>query len=932
MNGQDGAETATFVPVSPDPGAETAGKTPQARALVKSGADNPASDKKQKNAFSRFYEVISTKRLRVDSRIRHLFGMSLSIAYAILALWVVTYKECPLDDLGNPIPDYHPPQPCVLDDMGEKVDPDCIDPPDAYARVENICYMYLVNEFALHVTYVLYVKVWTLGGRSVGFWKEMSGYIGYFVVEFILNAAPYHIQTFPEVREVLPFLNTFTWPLYAAFIFGSILLIPLGVYLATTKDQARRALTFHLPGIIFFGVDVFNRTVFSPVFDTMQHKFAQLQLSAIISFVGELAVANFYGSIFLPGTHKATVVMVEFGYNLSYQVYRELPSVKEGPTEELLPQENEENEDGVRALLEGLDGPESSNVLKQSSENSTSGLGARKSGHSYASSNARQACTGERKPTSVEGSVGGDADTYQRTRTDRYASATHQRGGRTSEQRSRNSRLGSRASTFSAAARQSRVLAPILASVEHFPPREPYVPVRPDGPDPLELDKIICCFSIIWDAWRYLLIRNVLMKASSIYLYLLMILKDFAFSYWHFGYAFTERKILSAIEGTTAEEHTFWDKTKAFLVKAFQEAIVRPFFLTNFLSTTVWRTEVIFGMNEKRQNYSNSVYGEPRSEPQEDRVSFRKTFKHAGARKPTASDWAYALSTVAVQKTKHTKGFLGSLCSDLWALLVLTVRRDWRHWKENTLSRYKHPVEHWKKRLSTSKGVASGSEKLEKLNYDDLELRYHFANECCIIRHVPAKPKTPKRRSSSQIPSMAEELQRPSGQSVFRRINAVWLSKVVKEIQSCVYNRCWPRLLQKLISSAVLVATELFAENSTVGLLPSYQQYGLFRDPMGRFRVIFIFVMDIAEVSSVWYTQAQSRFYQSIKYGYNLFHNFPMILLCSCNCAAQVMNFAMVRYIRFAPICGDKRVLPENVKQDMLMHLNLVKHWDQPEM
>lgn len=114
--------------------------------------------------------------------------------------------------------------------------------------------------------------------------------------------------------------------------------------------------------------------------------------------------------------------------------------------------------------------------------------------------------------------------------------------------------------------------------------------------------------------------------------------------------------------------------------------------------------------------------------------------------------------------------------------------------------------------------------------------------------------------------------------------------------------------------------------------LPPCVQYGLFRDPMGRFRVIFIFVMDIAEVSSVWYTQAQSRFYQSIKYGYNLFHNFPMILLCSCNCAAQVMNFAMVRYIRFAPICGDKRVLPENVKQDMLMHLNLVKYWDQPEM
>ena len=74
-----------------------------------------------------------------------------------------------------------------------------------------------------------------------------------------------------------------------------------------------------------------------------------------------------------------------------------------------------------------------------------------------------------------------------------------------------------------------------------------------------------------------------------------------------------------------------------------------------------------------------------------------------------------------------------------------------------------------------------------------------------------------------------EEPQRPSGQSVFRRINAAWLSKVVKEIQSLVFNRCWPRLLQKLMSSSVMLTTELFTENTIVGLLPSYQEVHPFR-------------------------------------------------------------------------------------------------------
>ncbi|CDI75722.1 hypothetical protein, conserved [Eimeria praecox] len=926
MEDMEGTGTGTLVAVPSDLDGSAGSIMPQKQALVKSQDERVAAKSTSKKSLSACWSQLTAKLSRVDRRLCYMFCMFLSTLHPVMALWMVTYKDCPLDDLGRPIPNYRPPQPCALDANGEKVDPNCIDPPLAYARVENICYMYLVNEFALHVTYVLYVKVWTLGGRNVGFWREMSGYAGYFVVEFLSNAALYHVQTFPEVRRVLPFFNYFTWPLYAAFIFGSILLIPLGLYLAKTRDQYRRALIFHLPGIVFFGVDIFNRTVFLPFFETMQHKFAQLQLSALISFIGELALANFYGSIFLPATHKATNVLVEFGYNVSYQTGQEISSVEEEHTEEFLQQDSEE---GVRVLLE-LEGLSNSDILKQGSADLATGSALGKSGNQKPPTNIQRPSESLYRGSRMEDNFSGGGETAQRTQRDRNGSAAHRRSGRTSEQRSRSSRLGSKNSTFSTAARQSRILAPIVASVDYIPPSQPHVPIRPDGPDPLEFDKILCCFAIVWDAWRYLLIRTVLMKASSIFLYLLMVFKDFAFSYFHFGYAYMERRVVEVIEGATTEEPTVWNRTKKFLFKFFEIVIVRPFFLTKFLSTTVWRTEIIFGMNERRQHYSHSVYEEPSSEPQEN-VSFRKTIRLVNARKPTASDWANAISTVAVQKGKNTKGLVGGLFSDMWTHFVLNLRRDWRHWKAKDLSRYTHPVEHWKKKLSASKNEAQNGQK-ENEKFDGLEVRYCFANECCIIRHVPPKPKTPKVPRGSQMLTGAEEPQRPSGESVFRRINAVWLSKVVKEIQSLVFNRCWPRILQKLVSSTVFVITEFFTENSIVGLLPSYQEHGLFRDKMGRFRVLFMFSMDVVEVTSIWFTQAQSRFYGSIKKGYNLFHDLAMVLLCTFNCAAQMMNFAMLRYIRFAPICGDKRVLPDNVQQDMLKHLNLVKYWNQPDL
>ncbi|KAL8273387.1 hypothetical protein Esti_002719 [Eimeria stiedai] len=854
-----------------------------------------------------------------DRRVFYMLGMLVSILHPILALYMVTYEDCPLDDVGKPIPDYEPPKPCALDASGNKVDPMCIDPPEAYARVENICFMYLANEFVLHVTYVLYVKVWTTGGRSVGAWRELVGFASYFVVEFIVNAAPYHVQTFPEFRNAFPFLYHFTWPLYAAFIFGSILLIPLGFFLARTRDQKRRASLFLLPGIVFFGVDVFNRTVFLPFFETMQHKFAQLELHGVITFVGELALANFYGSIFLPATHKAAIIFAEFGYNVSYLKNDELPQEVE-ISAELVKQESDK---GVNVLLE-LDGPSSSDIWRKSFKDDASGLPMEARGSFY-----MQSTTTRRSNRGGWSLQEEDADYTQQSRADRRSgdSATY-----TFEHASKASRLGSRASNFTSGMRRSRLLAPIVAKVDYIPPSGPHVPLRPDGPDPLEFDKILCWLSIVWDAWRYLLIRTVLMKASSIWLYLLMVCKDFSFSYWHFGFSFTETRVLTVLEGEHKEDKSLSHCIRHFLLRFFQKVVVKPFFLSKFLATTVWRTEIVLGMNEKRQNYSQLVYEEPRRETEEASTSLRGTIRRARGRNPTASDWASAISQVAVQKGKHTRGFVGSLCNDLWTHLVLNVRRDWRHLRNKDFDRYKHPVQHWKKRLVKSKEKAQDLEYEDGMRRDGLEVRYCFANECVIIRRVPAKPKTPRNRSSSKLVARGKDISRPSGESVFRRINAAWLSKVVREIQSLIFNRSWPRLLQKLMASSVLLATELYTEHTIVSLLPSYQQFGLFRDALGRFRVLFMFSIDIVEVSAIWYTQTFSRFYASIRKGYNLFHGMTMICLCVFNCAAQIMNFAMLRYIRFAPICGDKRVLPDDVQQDMLMNLNLIKYWDHPDM
>ncbi|KAL8446977.1 hypothetical protein Emed_004734 [Eimeria media] len=876
---------------------------------------------KKTKLLSTLCSTVRTKFRNVDRRIYYMLGMLLSILHPIIALYAVTYKDCPLDDLGQPIPDYEPPKPCELDASGHKVDPKCIDPPAAYARVENICFMYLANEFVLHVTYVLYVKVWTLGGRSVGPWRELIGYGSYFVAEFILNAAPYHVQTFPDFRKVFPFLYHFTWPLYAAFIFGSILLIPLGFFLSRTRDQKRRASLFLLPGIVFFGVDVFNRTVFLPFFETMQHKFAQLELHDIITFVGELALANFYGSIFLPATHKAAIIFAEFGYNVSYLDNNQLPQEEQMSAE----MEKQESDGGVNVLLE-LEGASGSDIWRKPSHDDNSEFNAAEARGSFRMQSAARRSYRGSDWSALQDEEG---ETTQQNSGDYRVSdaATY-----TFERASKASRLGSKASTFTSGTRQSRLLAPIVAKVDYIPPSGPHVPVRPDGPDPLEFDKIICWLSIVWDAWRYLLIRTVLMKASSIWLYLLMVCKDFSFSYWHFGFSFMETRVLTVLEGEHKEDKSWNNRVKHFLFRFFQKAVVRPFFLSKFLATTVWRTEFVFGMNEKRQNYSQLVYDEPRRESEVTRASIRGTIRRAGGRKPTASDWASALSEVAAEKGRHTKGFVGSLCNDLWTHLVLNVRRDWRHWREKDFDRYKHPVQHWKKRLASSRGKQEDLEDQDAARRDGNEVRYCFANECVIIRRVPAKPKTPKSRSSSKLSLRGEDMSRPSGESVFRRINAAWLSKVVQEIQSLIFNRSWPRLLQKLMASSVLLATELYTEHSIVSLLPSYQEFGLFRDALGRFRVLFMFSIDIVEVSAIWYTQTFSRFYASIRKGYNLFHDFSMICLCVFNCAAQIMNFAMLRYIRFAPICGDKRVLPDDVQQDMLMNLNLVKYWDQPDV
>lgn len=775
-------------------------------------AETPASPEAKQKGSSRAY--------RVDRRLFYLIGMLLCIIYPVIAMYVITYPDCPLDALGHPIPFYKPPPECELTSEGEKVDPDCIDPPKAYARVENILYMCLANEFVIHSSYVVYIKVWELGGRSVEFHREFIAFFVYFVIEFTINAAPYHVQTFPAFRKLFPFLYNFTWPLWAAFVVGSTILIPFGICLAKTTDQLRRAIMFQFPGVVYFGVDIFNRTIFLPLFETMQTEFALLNLHSIISFVGELAITSFYGSIFLPATQKLTNAIAEFCYNVSYQqefqIFREQENILEvvNAREEsdacVLSDSDSDSEDALRPPTCVSAG---SAVKGEGSANPTTASGSpRDQNQAFERSVSFYR---EGPPSVAEGSGGSRRKTgefgKQKRRT-RGSSAT----------------FSKRTSTFSQLTRHSRLLGSLAnQEIVEMPPG-PYVPMRSDGPDPLEFDKILCWFTMIWDSWRYLLIRTVLLKASSIWLFLLMVVKDFSYSVWHFAYAFTETRILSVIEGKTETNKTWQKQLLAFCVKVFQNVIVRPFFLTKFLQTTVWRTGTFYeDLTNRRLEYQRRVYGDPEglSESQASRLSFREcSSRRVLGRRPTASEWMRAMSEVAADKKGRTKGFLSSWWADFRSRLVYNIRKARRRWREKDKSKYSHPIQHLKNRFAERGGRKSGTlEQAKLLHSGEIQVRYSYANEMAIIRHVPAQPVFSV-SAETLVSSRHSDVRRPSNQSVFRRVNASWLSKTIREIQSLVFNRTWPRLLQKLTSSAALLVTEIYAESSTLGLLPSYQE------------------------------------------------------------------------------------------------------------
>lgn len=86
-----------------------------------------------------------------------------------------------------------------------------------------------------------------------------------------------------------------------------------------------------------------------------------------------------------------------------------------------------------------------------------------------------------------------------------------------------------------------------------------------------------------------------------------------------------------------------------------------------------------------------------------------------------------------------------------------------------------------------------------------------------------------------------------------------------------------------------------------------------------------MFALDLIENLAIYKVQTLSRFYKSLKEGFNNYHDGPLILLCMVNCLAVLLNFVLLRYIRFAHIIGDKRILPDNSQHEMLNQLNLVK-------
>ncbi|PFH36475.1 hypothetical protein BESB_046670 [Besnoitia besnoiti] len=1005
--------------------------------------------------------------ISVDKRVVYLGLMLCTLAYPLIALMIIVREQNWYDDEGNMLSNPLPQITCPIE--GAEGDIDCEASPLAYANINSIIWVFVVNECIMHSTYVLYVKLWATGGMVLSFRRELLSIIAFLAPEITLNSVFYYVQTMPIVREWFPGLKSFNYPLLVSFFLGATVSMLYGVGTSQTIDQFRRTTTLAGPGLMFLFVDWFSRSVFLPFFELMQNTFTALNVNTFLLAVFELILTNVYGSLFLPATQKLCVVLARFFYNVSYGVdgkvslydYVSLQAHDSNysPQDPLSKRTTLINPSDIGTLDPGM--RHSSIALgrkKSSGRTSISAAAAelqkmereRTSGMSSAvyeetavvelrqdpvlqatpplscsevslkiagtpppaaalphggdEGGADPSGATSRSATHLDILVGHPADGLphgsSRTSLDRgacsAANATHSQSESVHDTASRSNtspdlhplsfnedmRKPSTASSAGKApvgdwaSKSSNSFTRLMAAAGSMekdlekiaslrscgrhgrmtsgvddPTEKPrfrnavYIPYRKGfGSDAVEFEKIITWFNMIWDSWRFLLLRAVMVKTSNVFIFFIMIFKDFIYSMWHFCIRYNESCILFFLELRSVDTR----KNRRILsaLHWFQVLVVRPFLAPRCLTFTVWRSQLLFGLNKQRaESRMRSVACRAHSRIREFGI---RTLSNIHDNEP----WDAPNKGTPMKAARGFGKLVGTFFKDLGHDIMVHFKAESRRVLQQ-LSERAHKTRHtnpFRKRSSSTQN---------EIDVEECDVEYAYATELVVVRNVPITASSHSKRSSSsfgrfhhssdsgtesilatgsdsqvQAPKKKShrstaltlaDIFRSRKDSAFRTMHAAWLSQVVEEVQSLIYNRTWPRLLQKLMSSLSLVVTDIIAENTKVGLLPAYQTFGLFRTLDGRMRLFIMFSFDIVEVFTVYKVQTISRFYRSLKDGFNNHHDGPLVMLCTINCAGILLYFGLLRYVRFAHINGDKLLLPDNCQHEMLNQLNLVK-------
>ncbi|EPR56546.1 putative transmembrane protein [Toxoplasma gondii GAB2-2007-GAL-DOM2] len=1027
--------------------------------------------------------------ITVDKRAVYMGLMLCTLAYPLAALTIIVREENWYDDEGNLLSHPLPQVTCPIE--GAEGDPDCAPSPLAYANLDSLIWVFVVNEFIMHFTYVLYVKLWATGGMILSFQREFLSIIAFLAPELTLNSVFYYVQTMPVVREWFPGLKHFNYPLLVSFFLGATVSMLYGVGTSQTTDQFRRTVTLAGPGLMFLFVDWFSRSVFLPFFELMQTTLTDLEVGNFVLAIFELILTNVYGSLFLPATQKLCVALARFFYNVSYRVDSKVTLYDyvnlQGNDPRLSPRD-------PMSKRTTLISPSDIGTFDPGLHHSSITIGRkRSSARTSVSAAAAEIQKLERERTTTVATVvyeetavlelrndpslratppsfrsesslqngleetltvvetyahlDSEQTAYQPGNLSRSASCTHRPASRetvedlqtgeretqlvhpcsntsqtegdgeaqsvakplsdrngdphrrqvtsessrndeqfateltpnrkdsfgSSEKKSESfvgsccareaeddwaSKASNSFTRLVAAATVDKDMANTVgmdgvnegrmsgvkaaAETQRFR-NNVYIPYRKGfGSDAVEFEKITTWFNLIWDSWRFLLLRAVMVKTSNVIIFFIMIFKDFIYSIWHFCVRYNESCMLFFLELRSVD--TPKNRRILSILHWFQVIIVRPFLAPKSLTRVVWRSQLLFGLNKQRaESRMRSAACRAHSRVREIGI---RTLSNINDNAPWDAE------NTGTPK-KAIRGF-GILLGNFWKELGHDIAAHFREEFKGMLqyfsdrahnSRYVRP---FRKRESSVKSTAEAEE---------CDVEYHYATEVVIIRNVPVTVTEHSKRSSSlfsrsfhgsesgtesilsasdsHMPTRKKkrrsstlklgDIFRSRKDSAFRTMHAAWLSQVVEEVQSLIYNRTWPRLLQKFMSSISLVVSDVIAENTKVGLLPAYQTFGLFRTYDGRVRLFLMFAFDFIEVCTVYKVQTISRFYASLKDGFNNHHDGPLVMLCTINCAGILLYFGLLRYVRFANINGNKLVLPDNCQHEMLNQLNLEK-------